>query len=753
MENNIAPDSEIMLGTWKGHGLVYPRVTLSTADSPRVAPTLASKHILVLGAGVSGLLVAWMLLDKGYRVTIVADDWAWTKDYEKSRMTSQIAGALWEFPPGGCGLTEINTDNEGKGWASLCHYRDWALQSFDFYRKYSKLDNPYERGGWSFGLKFSTLHQFFYGDIVSGHDETIHGVKDEVHGVDGLLDGPNGDDAASSSGKDSPAPPDVDGDNEEHPKINGILTDESAEKTSSRASLRDGKIPDAAESTNKEASKLRALEDAHVSSLQQALLEEIEHAIMTEIEMAQQELEQAKRHALIETGKERSNSVPSTSSSWNAIYGSHDILIKLVALAKLEAVEQEFDRLVADKLEHGDDVNEIAGGLLDEIVLQRLHETEAELATLHLSRKEQKVVAALRKTRLEAVTQRMRKLVQQIDPCISNQQVSKGIDAILKPMMTGSDSSKEDEVWKEGLDKILKVVEDVISRSDLEASIQPNLKVQKRNRKELIERFGEHFGDAINPGSDENGFRSSYSHQAPIVNTDKAMAYLMAMVKVKGAGLETRQLTEPIRVCGKELLQDYGAHAIVNATGLASKHLAEDDDVYPARGAVRRVENTRRGRFQHLNDAYLVPAQHDRRGLPSKTIFIVPRNDEVLYVGSIIQPKNYNKNLTQESPEVQLMWDRAGDFIPRLRYADFVPEYPFAQGLRPFTTNNVKVRADERVDFPLVHNYGHGGSGWTLGIGTARCAVYILETLLGAAGNSETGETQVREPLRCAFTY
>lgn len=56
-------------------------------------------HVLVIGGGVTALVTAWVLLDHGYQVTIMAKSWAG----DTERLTSQIAGALWEFPPAVCG--------------------------------------------------------------------------------------------------------------------------------------------------------------------------------------------------------------------------------------------------------------------------------------------------------------------------------------------------------------------------------------------------------------------------------------------------------------------------------------------------------------------------------------------------------------------------------------------------------------------------------------------------------------------------
>ena len=70
-------------------------------SAPLQRPTSSSPHILVIGGEATALVTSWMLLDKGYKVTIISKEWA---TYTKAqRLTSQIAAALWEFPSGGCG--------------------------------------------------------------------------------------------------------------------------------------------------------------------------------------------------------------------------------------------------------------------------------------------------------------------------------------------------------------------------------------------------------------------------------------------------------------------------------------------------------------------------------------------------------------------------------------------------------------------------------------------------------------------------
>ncbi|KIM92764.1 hypothetical protein OIDMADRAFT_139021 [Oidiodendron maius Zn] len=113
---SVIPDNSIIIGK----DISFHPWLLKT-------PTAASPRTLVIGGGVTGLTIAWVLLDRGYHVTIVAKEWAsYMKD---QRLTSQIAGALWEFPPAVCGQhTDESSIRSSKRW-SMLSYSIWEAIS------------------------------------------------------------------------------------------------------------------------------------------------------------------------------------------------------------------------------------------------------------------------------------------------------------------------------------------------------------------------------------------------------------------------------------------------------------------------------------------------------------------------------------------------------------------------------------------------------------------------------------------------
>ncbi|KAH6647124.1 FAD dependent oxidoreductase [Truncatella angustata] len=83
-------------------------------------PRSNAKHVPVIGGGITALVTAWVLLDHGYRITLVAKSW-----FSKTeRLTSQIAGALWEYPPPVCGnhSNDSNNISRFKNWSMVGYY-------------------------------------------------------------------------------------------------------------------------------------------------------------------------------------------------------------------------------------------------------------------------------------------------------------------------------------------------------------------------------------------------------------------------------------------------------------------------------------------------------------------------------------------------------------------------------------------------------------------------------------------------------
>ncbi|KAH9922742.1 uncharacterized protein B0H18DRAFT_1120744 [Fomitopsis serialis] len=197
----------------------------------------------------------------------------------------------------------------------------------------------------------------------------------------------------------------------------------------------------------------------------------------------------------------------------------------------------------------------------------------------------------------------------------------------------------------------------------------------------------------------------SYRHLAPVVDTDHYM---------------------------DKLLSKYGAHAIVNATGLSAVELAGDETVYPLRGALIRVVNDGKS-FPKVTEALAVgidDAHRDEQDL----VCIVLRNDNVLILGGIAQPRQWNLDLTLESPEIVRMRERCNDFVPGLDNAEYDPDAPLVQGNRPARSENVRVEREMRLKADgsasrIVHSYGQGGSGFSLSFGCAGEVLGLLKEL------------------------
>ena len=234
---------------------------------------------------------------------------------------------------------------------------------------------------------------------------------------------------------------------------------------------------------------------------------------------------------------------------------------------------------------------------------------------------------------------------------------------------------------------------------------------------------------SVNP---EYGAVDAYELLAPVIDTDRAMAWLMDLVQRKGARLVTRTIQGVLLEQEQALRAEYAADVIVNATGIAGTELAGDDSCYPIRGALLRFINDGSD-FPVLEEALSISAD-----VANEIVFLVPRNDKILIVGGITEAHNGALDYTLDTPIIQRMRDRAAAFLPQLRHARLDPEYPLSQGLRPFRQRNVRVERELRPvvgesivkHSRIVHSYGHGGAGWSLAFGCAADVLALIEEAL-----------------------
>ncbi|KAF7517921.1 hypothetical protein G7054_g13646 [Neopestalotiopsis clavispora] len=231
------------------------------------------------------------------------------------------------------------------------------------------------------------------------------------------------------------------------------------------------------------------------------------------------------------------------------------------------------------------------------------------------------------------------------------------------------------------------------------------------------------------------GAVDAYELLAPIIDTDQAMVWLTDLVRRKGAEYVTETITEDLLGIEDDLRARFSADVIINCTGLQGELLAGDSTVYPIRGGLIRVINDGSD-FPKVDAALTITADavHDA----NEIVFLVPRNDNILLIGGIAEPQKRDLDLTLDSPIIRRMRERCENFLPSLKSARVDPDYPLAQGLRPFRGNNVRVERElRRAGSRIVHSYGQGGAGWSLSFGCAEdVASLVEETLRGVAPRS-----------------
>ena len=192
------------------------------------------------------------------------------------------------------------------------------------------------------------------------------------------------------------------------------------------------------------------------------------------------------------------------------------------------------------------------------------------------------------------------------------------------------------------------------------------------------------------------GFKSGWRIEVPLIETPVYLPYLLNRFLMQGGKIIQRTIQSL-----DELLQD--KTTVVNCTGLGSRELAHDDQLHPVRGQIALLKTENRQRIL-LDDA--------------GPTYIVYRQDGCICGGTY--EMDCGIEATEEAAILDIM-QRCCRIEPRLQEAGVISTWA---GLRPYRAD---IRVEKETGKPLIHNYGHGGSGFTVSWGCADEVKSLLE--------------------------
>ncbi|MEM1218661.1 MAG: FAD-dependent oxidoreductase [Bacteroidota bacterium] len=192
--------------------------------------------------------------------------------------------------------------------------------------------------------------------------------------------------------------------------------------------------------------------------------------------------------------------------------------------------------------------------------------------------------------------------------------------------------------------------------------------------------------------------RRRWEVQVPLITPLPYLQYWWDWLSARAA-MEHRMVHNLTMECTSEY--DW----IINCTGLGSRVLCQDSDIYPVRGQLVKL-GPNQDALQFVEESKA----------PIMT-YVFSRDNETLIGGTA--EAHVWENQTNPAT-LKIIYERAVERFPDLQS---LPVIGSQTGLRP-VRKVVRVEQDERS--PIIHHYGHGGSGYTLAWGSAQRVLELL---------------------------
>jgi D-amino-acid oxidase len=200
------------------------------------------------------------------------------------------------------------------------------------------------------------------------------------------------------------------------------------------------------------------------------------------------------------------------------------------------------------------------------------------------------------------------------------------------------------------------------------------------------------------------GFSSGFSLQVPLMDTTIYLDYLAKRFVAAGGEIKANvRLAKPEQVTG-----DFDL--VVNCAGMGAKTLVNDFDLEPHRGQVAIVPKLDLTCAIVSDDAPLM--------------YAIPRRNDCVFGGTNELSDNRNVDPVATS-HILAECSRVLD-------TDLAKVIAERVGIRPFRRSGVRLSKGRLPDGrAVIHNYGHGGSGFTLSWGCAHKVLSFAEAAIG----------------------
>ena len=199
-------------------------------------------------------------------------------------------------------------------------------------------------------------------------------------------------------------------------------------------------------------------------------------------------------------------------------------------------------------------------------------------------------------------------------------------------------------------------------------------------------------------------FASGFALDVPVMDTTIYLDYLAGRFRDAGGELHPNKRFMELEEV------DAAFDLIINCTGLGARSLVQDSDLEPHRGQVALVGK--------LDVPCAIVCDDD------PLMYAIPRANDCVFGGT----NQLSDDRTVDPAATACIVAECS----RILEIDEPAVLRERVGLRPFRRSGVRLERQQLRDGrPVIHNYGHGGSGFTLSWGCAEAVLRIAQLIRG----------------------